>query len=101
VERSTGEILEVSKLSKGTTDQLYLAIRVALGEKILEGSPGFFIMDDAFLTSDPNRLKSQVRLLEKLSKKGWQIIYFTMKNEAVEAISNITKNKVLTLTPLA
>lgn len=101
VERPTGEILEVSKLSKGTTDQLYLAIRVALGEKILEGSPGFFIMDDAFLSSDPNRLKSQVRLLEKLSQKGWQIIYFTMKNEAVEAISNITKNEVLTLSPLA
>lgn len=101
VERPTGEILDVSKLSKGTTDQLYLAIRVALGEKILEGSPGFFIMDDAFLSSDPNRLKSQVRLLEKLSKKGWQIIYFTMKNEAVEAISNITKNEAITLTPLA
>jgi len=101
VERPTGETMDVSKLSKGTRDQLYLAIRVALGEKILEGSPGFFIMDDAFLSSDANRLKSQVLLLEKLSKKGWQIIYFTTKNEAVETISNITKYEVLTLTPLA
>ncbi len=101
VERPTGETLDVSKLSKGTRDQLYLAIRVALGEKILEGSPGFFIMDDAFLSSDPNRLKSQVRLLEKLSKKGWQIIYFTIKNEVLETISKITENEVLTLTPLA
>jgi len=101
VERPTGETLDVSKLSKGTRDQLYLAIRVALSEKILEGSPGFFIMDEAFLSSDPNRLKSQVRLLEKLSKKGWQIIYFTIKKEAVETISNITKNEVLTLNTLA
>jgi len=101
VERPTGETLGVSKLSKGTKDQLYLAIRVALGEKILEGSPGFFIMDDAFLSSDENRLHSQVELLEKLSRKGWQIIYVTMKRDALENISNITENEVLTLKQLA
>ena len=101
VERPSGEKLEESKLSKGTRDQLYLAIRVALGEKLLEGSPGFFIMDDAFLSSDEDRLKSQVELLEKLSKKGWQIIYVTMKKEAQENISNITENEVLTLKQLA
>jgi len=101
VERPTGETLDVSKLSKGTRDQLYLAIRVALGEKILEGSPGFFIMDDAFLSSDDKRLKSQVELLEKLSKKGWQIIYVTTKKEALENISNITENEVITLKQLA
>lgn len=101
VERPTGETLEESQLSKGTRDQLYLAIRVALGEKILGDSPGFFIMDDAFLSSDENRLQSQVELLENLSKKGWQIIYFTMKKEALETISKITENKVLTLTTLA
>jgi len=101
VERPTGETLEVSKLSKGTRDQLYLAIRVALGEKLLEGSQGFFIMDEAFLSSDESRLRSQVKMLEKLSKKGWQIIYFTMKNDALETISKITDNEVLTLTQLA
>jgi len=101
VERPTGETLDVSKLSKGTRDQLYLAIRVALGEKILEGAQGFFIMDDAFLSSDESRLRSQVILLENLSRKGWQIIYITMKNDALDTISKITDNEVLTLSSLA
>lgn len=70
VEKSTGESFTPDKLSDGTRDQLYLSIRVALGEKILEGNTGFFVMDDAFLTSDSSRLETQVDVVEKLAEQG-------------------------------
>ncbi len=62
--RQNGESFEVNNLSRGARDQLYLAVRVALGQKLLEGSPGFFIMDDTFLSADENRLKIQTGLLK-------------------------------------
>jgi len=100
VERENGDTFLVKKLSKGARDQLYLAIRVALGQKILEGSTGFFIMDDALLAADENRLRIQTELIRQLSEKGWQIIYFTMKREALDAISGITENKPIMLAQL-
>ena len=48
VERNDGEIFNADQLSAGTYDQLYLSIRLALGEKLLKGEKGFFIMDDPF-----------------------------------------------------
>ena len=45
VERKNGEKLLAQKLSSGTFDQLYLSIRLALGEKLLKGGRGFFILE--------------------------------------------------------
>ena len=39
------DTLDAKKLSGGAYDQLYLSIRLALGEKILKGEKGFFIME--------------------------------------------------------
>jgi ribosomal protein S13 len=100
VVKSTGESFTPDKLSDGTRDQLYLSIRVALGEKVLEGNSGFFVMDDAFLTSDSSRLETQVDVVEKLSDEGWQIIYLSSKEDATSALSERTDNDVLELQPL-
>jgi len=87
-----GELLSAEKLSSGAYDQLYLSIRLALGEKILKGEKGFFIMDDPFVKSDINRLKRQLTILKELSKSGWQIIYFTAKDEVKDCLKNEIKN---------
>lgn len=100
VEKSTGERFVPQQLSDGTRDQLYLAIRVALGERILEGSPGFFIMDDAFLTSDANRLSIQGDVVENLAEEGWQIIYLTSKQDAVKELSTRTEHDPIELPTL-
>lgn len=100
VEKSTGESFTPEKLSDGTRDQLYLAIRVALGEKLLEGDSGFFVMDDAFLTSDSSRLDTQVDVVEKLAEQGWQIIYLSSKDDAISALSERTDNGVIELQAL-
>lgn len=86
VERKDGLILDAEKLSGGAYDQLYLSIRLALGEKLLREKKGFFIMDDPFIKASPDRLKRQMEVLKKISSSGWQIIYFTAKGEVKEAL---------------
>ena len=86
VERKDGLVLDAEKLSGGAYDQLYLSIRLALGEKLLKKKKGFFIMDDPFIKASPDRLKRQMEVLKKISSSGWQIIYFTAKGEVKEAL---------------
>jgi exonuclease SbcC len=91
VRRKDGMLLEAEKLSGGAYDQLYLAIRLALGERILQGTKGFFIMDDPFVKADPERLQKQIEMLKRISKSGWQIIYFTAKGEMREIAKPLIK----------
>lgn len=85
--RSDGSFLEAWKLSGGTYDQLYLCIRLSLGGELLQGEKGFFILDDPFLKSDTRRLNSQLEVLRKVAENGWQIIFFTAKDEVKQALS--------------
>ena len=87
--------LEASKLSKGAYDQLFLAIRIAIAEEMLGEGKGFFVMDDAFLTSDSYRIKNQFKILAKLADRGWSILYFSVKDEVKDLASKFSKNKVL------
>jgi exonuclease SbcC len=91
VRRKDGQILEAEKLSGGAYDQLYLAIRLALGERILQGTKGFFIMDDPFVKADPARLQKQIEVLTGISQSGWQIIYFSAKGEMREMLKPLIK----------
>ncbi|MGB8216257.1 MAG: AAA family ATPase [Candidatus Methanoperedens sp.] len=90
VRKKDGKILEAEKLSGGAYDQLYLSIRLALGEKLLKGKKGFFIMDDPFVKADPDRLKKQIEMLGRIKDIGWQILYFSSKSE----IKDILKDKI-------
>lgn len=100
VTRRSGEPFPAKKLSKGARDQLYFSIRVALGQILLEGANGFFITDDAFISSDDRRIKQQIDFLKSISEMGWQIIYFSAKKETIDMLSRATQNKVITLQPL-
>jgi len=86
VRRKDGAVLDVDKLSGGAYDQLYLAIRLGLGEKLLKGAKGFFIMDDPFVKADPDRLERQIDVLRRISESGWQVIYFSAKGEVRNAL---------------
>jgi exonuclease SbcC len=87
-----GSALDAAQLSGATYDQLYLSIRLALGEKLLKGATGFFIMDDPFIKADKERLQRQIDILNKISQSGWQIIYFTAKDEVKEALKQDIEN---------
>ncbi len=81
VETADNKIFNAEQLSSGTYDQLYFAIRLGLGQKLLNEQSGFFIMDDPFLKADENRLQQQLDMLFDLAENGWQIIYFSAKKE--------------------
>ncbi len=84
--------LTPEKLSGGTFDQLYFSIRLGLGNRLLEASPGFFILDDPFIKADSKRLKRQIEMLKKITDAGWQVLYFSAKNEVRETVGTVFKD---------
>ena len=93
--RSDGDLLRAYTLSSGTYDQLYLATRLSLAHRIFQGKPGFLLLDDPFLTSDRKRLSMQLKILQGLVGEGWQIMYFSVKDEVLaELRSSIDKGIV-------
>jgi len=95
VVRSNGTRLGSNKLSGGAYDQLYFAIRLALGEELLQGEKGFFILDDPFIKSDTDRLQEQIGMLRFIASQGWQILFFSAKKEVLDALTNdIMQNEV-------
>ena len=65
---------------------------IALGEKLLKGSKAFFIMDDPFIKSDKKRLQKQLGILQRISSLGWQILYFTAKDEVKDLLNKFETN---------
>jgi uncharacterized protein YhaN len=76
-------------LSSGTLDQLYFTLRVALGEYLTGRSTFPLILDDPFITFDPERLKQAVRILQDLAR-GHQILWFTKDPSAQELLGKET-----------
>jgi exonuclease SbcC len=91
VRRRDGVLLPADKLSGGAYDQLYLSIRLALAEKVLEGKKGFFVMDDPFVKADPARLQKQIKVLQRITQLGWQVLYFSAKAEIKDALKTPIK----------
>jgi len=86
VKRKDDQFIKIEHLSGGTYDQLYFTIRLALAEKILKDQPGFFILDDPFIKADSERLRRQIQMLKKICEFGWQVLYFTSKDEIVDSL---------------
>jgi DNA repair protein SbcC/Rad50 len=85
-ELKNGNRLPAEKLSGGAYDQLYFAVRVALGEELLKGDTGFFVLDDPFIKSDIVRLREQMKMLHQIAERGWQILFFSAKDEVLEML---------------
>lgn len=77
VVRRSGQMVEISELSEGTVDQLYLALRLASLEhydEIEQTMP--LVMDDVFMTFDDERSAAALRVLDKMSDR-FQVVLFT------------------------
>lgn len=87
VENSRGEYIEADKLSTGTIDQLYLALRLSMiNDLSKETLP--IILDESFAYFDNTRLETVLQYLnEKI--KGNQIIIFTCTNREKEILNNL------------
>lgn len=84
-ERQNGESIDASFMSRGTAEQLYLAMRFALVDEYASTLSLPLIMDDIFVNFDSIRLKNSLRLLTKLNKSQ-QIILFTCHSHVCEAM---------------
>lgn len=75
--------VELESLSGGTLDQLYLSLRVGLGN-ILSGNQNVpLIFDDSFVQYDSKRLKNSLEMLARESERR-QIILFTCQEREAE-----------------
>jgi DNA repair exonuclease SbcCD ATPase subunit len=66
------------QLSSGARDQLYLAVRLAVSEFLSRGTePLPLLLDDAFATSDDERLEKSMRALVEGFGAGHQVLVVT------------------------
>ena len=73
--------------SRGTTDQLYLAVRLAVCELCLEDKPPI-LLDDALTAFDDARMKLALEVLQELAEKR-QILLFTCQKREGEALEEL------------
>jgi uncharacterized protein YhaN len=100
VEDQTGKRKDTSELSRGTIEQLYLALRFGLVlEFAARAEPMPVIMDDILVNFDPDRAREACRALGELSKEQ-QVLLFTCHPETVELVrSEAADCKVIELSP--
>lgn len=69
--------VEVDAMSEGTTDQLFLALRLASVEQSVEAGVCLpFLADDLFVNFDDDRAEAGFRVLAELAQKA-QVLFFT------------------------
>lgn len=82
------------EMSKGTVDQIYLALRLALVRVFSDSSESIpMLLDDPFSNYDDQRLGHALALLQEVSKTN-QIILFTCRDDVVNAASEIGVNPI-------
>ena len=83
IERRDGVEVGLSGLSRGTSEQLYLALRFGLVQHFVEtsGEPLPIVMDDILVNFDADRAERAARSIEELAETC-QIIYFTCHVDA-------------------
>lgn len=70
-------VVEVGQMSEGTTDQLFLALRIAAIEQSVDASVRLpFLADDLFVNFDDDRARAGFRVLADLSRST-QVLFFT------------------------
>lgn len=74
-----GDWVEVSQLSQGTVDQIYLAARLGLVRLVTGDRRPPLIFDDPFVTFDDERAVRALDLLHDLAR-DFQVIYLTCSN---------------------
>jgi uncharacterized protein YhaN len=95
--RPTEERVSVERMSTGTREQLYLALRIASLERHVElHGPMPVILDDVVLHSDPERKTAILAALAQLSRST-QVIAFSHDPHVVALAQNALDPELVTL----
>lgn len=73
-------------LSRGTLEQIYLALRLAVGNVVTKEEPLPILLDEAFAMYDDDRLAQTLQTLSTLQN---QIFLFTCQNREVEMLKKL------------
>ncbi len=88
--RESGSLSDrpLAYLSRGTADQLYLALRLAVAKLLLPPEQAVpLVLDDALLTFDDHHLAVTLELLMELSQQR-QVILFTCQHREFSLLEN-------------
>lgn len=70
--------VRVEQLSRGTREQLFLAIRLALVEELArQGTRLPMVLDDVLVNFDQERSEAATEVLRDFAQKGYQVLLFT------------------------
>jgi uncharacterized protein YhaN len=87
--RPGGERVEITGMSEGTRDQLYLALRLAALELHCERGVALpFVADDLFINFDDRRAKAGLRVLAGLATR-MQVIFLSHHDHLVEIVNEV------------
>lgn len=86
VEDKGGRRLDTQSLSRGTTEQLYLALRFGyISEFIKHDEPLPIIFDDILVNFDPERKRNSCEAISRLAESN-QVLFFTCHPETVDVL---------------
>ncbi|GGI45258.1 hypothetical protein GCM10008018_11180 [Paenibacillus marchantiophytorum] len=86
--RANGQAVETNQLSRGTAEQLYLAMRFALVEEYAGKAVLPLVMDDILVNFDEERMVSCLRVLAEISRRH-QVLLFTCHGHVQEAAARV------------
>jgi uncharacterized protein YhaN len=88
---------EAEALSRGTRDQLYLCLRLALADEITAGGESLpLILDDPLVNFDDRRLEESLRLLVELAGRR-QVFLLTCHRRQYELLRGMGECRLLSL----
>lgn len=89
VERANGQYVEAAYLSRGTAEQLYLSLRLALASEYKEKKINFpIVMDDVLVNFDTERLRNALQVIKEVSKQQ-QLILFSCHAHIVATLKEV------------
>ncbi len=78
VDDATGHALPVESLSRGTREQLFMSLRLALASFYARhGAPLPLVLDDVLVNFDTQRAKAAAAVLRDFAAEGHQLLVFT------------------------
>lgn len=89
IEDEQGQSLAVEKLSRGTREQLFLAIRLALIHDFARNGVALpVVLDDVLVNYDEQRTTATVQALIEFASSGHQLLMFTCHRHLAEIVQS-------------
>lgn len=88
LDEKSGMMVDAERLSNGTVDQVYLALRLSIIDELLLSKKMPLIVDDCFIQYDDERLKEVLSYFAKLAENR-QIIMFTCQNREEQTMDDL------------